>query len=223
MDGKRASDASENAPGSLIQDGGETSRKTRNTPETGQQLIDCLAKAQGVLLEYKNEIPGLAREGMATILVEATALVKAFWKTAKQSENPVEKRLANIESLLSKTAGSQPANNNGSWATVAAKASRREAAPIAQRPAVRVRMPDVAGKTNSKILTAVRTVIKRAYAVKLMRSGDIEVMVPDQAAKDHALNQASIDGVKILRQDYSIKILAVPLSLRVDSSKTANN
>ena len=56
-----------------------------------------------------------------------------------------------------------------------------------------------------------------------MRSGDIEVMVPDQTAKDHALNQASIDGVKILRQDYFVEVPGVPLSLRVDSGKTANN
>ena len=60
-------------------------------------------------------------------------------------------------------------------------------------------MPDALEKINSEILTAVRTVIKRAYVVKSMRSGDIEVMVPDQAVKDHALNQILIDSVKILR------------------------
>ena len=84
-------------------------------------------------------------------------------------------------------------------------------------------MPDVAGKTNSKILTAVRTVIKEVYTVKSIRSGNIEVIVPDQTAKDHALNQTSIDGVKILRQNYSVEVLAVPLSLRVDSGKIVDN
>ena len=51
---------------------------------------------------------------MITILDEAMALARALWKTAKQSENPIEKRLTNIESVLSKIASSQPANNNGS-------------------------------------------------------------------------------------------------------------
>jgi hypothetical protein len=227
MDGKRAPDAYFDASGTPPPNGGKTPLNAGNTPETGQRLIDCLIKAQGVLLEYENEIPGSARSGIATILDDATALARALWKTAKRSESPVEKRLANIELLLSKTAGTQPAStqpaNKGLWAAVAAKAISREAAPIAQRPAVRVRMPDVAGKTNPEILTAVRTVIRGAYAIKPMRSGDIEVLVPDQAAKDHALNQASIDGVKILRQDYPVEIPAVPLSLKVDSGKTADN
>ena len=84
-------------------------------------------------------------------------------------------------------------------------------------------MPNVAEKTNSKILTAARTVIKRAYTVKPIRNGDIKIIVPDQAAKNHALNQISIDSVKIHRQDYFVKVPAVPLSLRVDSGKTADN
>ena len=116
---------------------------------------------------------------MTTILNEVIALARALWKTAKQSENPIEKRLTNIKSVLSKIASSQSANNNGSWIAIASKTLRAEAAPIAERPAVRVRMPDISEKTNSEILTAVRTVIKRAYAVKPMRSGDIEVIVPD--------------------------------------------
>jgi len=198
MDGERAPDALFDASGTPPQNRGKTPISAKNTPETGQQLIDCLIKAQGVLLDYENEIPGPARSGMATILDEATALARALWTTAKQSENPVEKRLANIELLLkNRTASTQPANK-GSWAAVAAKALSREAVPIAQRPAVRVRMPDMAGKTNPEILTAVRTVIRGAYAVKPMRSGDIEVLVPDQAAKDYTLNQALIDSVKIL-------------------------
>ena len=75
-----------------------------------------------------------------------------------------------------------------SWAVVAVKAARYQTASIAQRLAVRVRMSEMVGKSNSEILTVVRIVIQGAYAVKPMRSGDIEVMVPDQAAKDRALN-----------------------------------
>jgi len=40
-------------------------------------------------------------------------------------------------------------------------------------------MAETEGKSNTEILTVVRTVIQGAYAVKMMRSGDIEVMVSD--------------------------------------------
>jgi hypothetical protein len=222
MDGKRAPDACFDASGTPQQHGGKIPQKTQDTPETGQQLIDCLTKAQGALLEDKNVTPG-STNSLAAILDEAMDLARALWRTAQRSESPVEKRLASIESALNKIASPQLASKTESWAAIASKAVRREAVPIAQRPAVRVRIPDIAGKTNPEILTAVRAVIKGAYAVKPLRSGDIEVMVPDQTAKDHALNQATIEGVKILRQDYPVEISAVPLSLQVDSGRTADN
>ena len=56
---------------------------------------------------------------------------------------------------------------------------RTEAALIAQRPVVRVRMVETKEKSNTEILTAVRTVIQRTYAVKMIRSGNIEVMISD--------------------------------------------
>ena len=42
-----------------------------------------------------------------------------------------------------------------------------EAAPIAQRPAVRVCMPDTKEKSNIELLSAVRTVILGVYAIKI--------------------------------------------------------
>jgi len=114
MDRKRGPDASENASGTPTQYREKTPHNIRNTPETGQQLIDCLTKAQGVLLKHENEISESARDSMTTILNEAMVLARALWKTAKQSENPIKKRLTNIKSVLSKIAGFQPANNNES-------------------------------------------------------------------------------------------------------------
>ena len=56
-----------------------------------------------------------------------------------------------------------------------------------------------------------------------MRSGDIKIMVSDQAAKNYALNQALIEDIKILWQNYSVEVSAISLSLRVDSDKIADN
>ena len=47
-------------------------------------------------------------------------------------------------------------------------------------------MLELAGKPEPEILTAVKTVIQRAYAVKTLRSGDIKIIVPDQTVKDKA-------------------------------------
>jgi hypothetical protein len=71
---------------------------------------------------------------------------------------------------------------------------------------VKARIANTEGKTPTELLAAVRpandTTGVRVWPLK---SGDIEVMVPDQLqkAKDHALNQQEMEGCKILRQDYS--------------------
>ena len=59
--------------------------------------------------------------------------------------------------------------------------------------------------------------------MRRLRSGDVEVMVPNQKLKDQALNQASTEGCKILRQDYPVAIPRVPLSLGVTSAKSVEN
>src|SRR5450756_1142120 len=110
------------------------------------------------------------------------------------------------------------------WANVAAaRAPRMAAIPLAQRPAVRTRIAGSAGKTLEELLKSARTAIRGAYAVKILRSGDVEVMVKDQADKDRALNQPILEGIKILRQDYPVEIAAVPLSLPVSNEKGADN
>ena len=104
---------------------------------------------------------------MTAILQKAVTLARSLWTKAKRRENPVEQRLERIEHHLenldrrptSTATTAQPTGNSMSWAAVAAKAARYQTAPIAQRPVVRVRMPEIAGKSNLDILTVVRTVI----------------------------------------------------------------
>ena len=66
------------------------------------------------------------------------------------------------------------------------------AVPLAQRAAVRVRINGFEGQTSEEILKNARTVIQKAYAVKLLRSGDVEVLVKNQTDKNRALNQLFI-------------------------------
>ena len=84
-------------------------------------------------------------------------------------------------------------------------------------------MEGTQGQDANAILPEVKKVIPGAYAIRQLRSGDIDVMVPDQATKDKLLDQPEIQGCKILRQDYPIEIPGVPLNIRVASGKTADN
>ena len=59
--------------------------------------------------------------------------------------------------------------------------------------------------------------------MKPMHSSDIKVIVLDQGTKDQALNQALINRVKILYQDYPVEIPGVLTSLLVNSRKIVNN
>jgi len=95
--------------------------------------------------------------------------------------------------------------------------------PTAHRTAVRVRIADAQGKTPAELLAAIKPAIQGAYAVRLLKSGDVDVMVPDQKTKNQALNQQEGEGYKILRQDYPVEIPGMPLSLGIKDGKGANN
>jgi hypothetical protein len=215
-------DASQNASGSPTTSREEKPQIKQNTPEIGQQLIDCLNNIQGDLRNEEENIPESTRDRITAALQDAFALARTLRTTADHPKDPIEQRLSNIKSALGRLEHRKPEQKN-TWAAVAALAARREAAPIAQRPALRVRMAEMEGKPNTEILAEVKKVIKSAYAVKTMRSGDIEVMVSSQAAKDLALNQETCEGVKVLRQDYPVEIPGVPLTVQVDSGKNADN
>jgi hypothetical protein len=47
----------------------------------------------------------------------------------------------------------------------------------------------------------------------MLRSGDINVTVPDEAAKDKAQGLPFIKGLKIMRKDYLVEILSVKLQV----------
>ena len=60
-------------------------------------------------------------------------------------------------------------------------------------------------------------------AVKVLHSGDIEVVLPNQQAKDQAITQRDTLKYKILCQDYSVKVIKVPLNTQIKSKQNATN
>ena len=99
-----------------------------------------------------------------------------YGQAASQEQNKLDKRIKEIDkkvdALINKT-GTQKART---WAEVAA-GNTPGALPPAQRTTIRVRLPEAQGKTAPELLQAVRPVIQGAYAVKQLRSGDVEVMM----------------------------------------------
>ena len=114
----------------------------------------------------------------------AIGLARALFTEANRTQNPVEQRLSRIETALNRLA-QEPKRQTGApaglaqtWASVAAaRAPRMTAVPLVQRPAVRTRIAGSAGKTAEELLKIAKTAIQGAYAVKLLRSGDVEVMI----------------------------------------------
>ena len=69
----------------------------------------------------------------------------------------------------------------------------------------------------------IKAYIPKAVAVRVLHSGNIEVILPNQEAKDQTLTQGDTPECKILCQDFPVKIIGVPLTTQVESGKGAIN
>jgi len=59
---------------------------------------------------------------------------------------------------------------------------------LAQRATVRARINGSEDQTPEEILKNIRMMIQEAYAIKLLRSEDVKVLVKNQINKNRALN-----------------------------------
>ena len=96
-------------------------------------------------------------------------------------------------------------------------------APIQARHTVRVQMAQAKGKSNKEILKEIRKIITGAAAIRVLHSGDIDVTVPDETAKDRVYGLPSTDELRIFKKDYLMEMLGVLLSVRVAREKGADN
>jgi len=169
------------------------------------------------------------RVGILRGAQDALIMIRELWTQASRSASPLEERLQSLEKKIDAWSQAKEQVNTGgkrTWASVAAQATlatRMANAPVVQRTAIRMRIPEAEGKSPQEILNTMKPAVAGACAIKPLRSGDFEVLMRDQKAKDAALNQSQPEGMKILRQDYPVEILGVPLTLQVASGKDADN
>jgi hypothetical protein len=223
-----APNASQDASGKQQHAAGKTPNRIEVTDAHWRKIMDCLNEVGDDLKKDTSKSP------LYDMIQESTRVLRDAWAQASHNETPIEDRLARIEKMM-KAVLLTPNSPNRSptasqkiltWADVASRSSRTGSAPsppATNRPTVRVRIPDAAGKTSKELLDIVKPAISGAYAARSLRSGDIEIMVTDQKTKDRVLNQAETEGIKILRQDYPIEVWGVPLSLQVNHGKAADN
>ena len=162
------------------------------------------------------------------ILSTAIEQVDHLEKPERHShKGTIEARLDRIENLLKPSSGNgQPITTLNSWAAIAAQGVRNAGAVEALQPTrhtIRVQLANAEGQNNESILKEVKKTIPSAAGVRVLRSGDIDVTVPDEAAKDRAQGLPSTEGLKIMRKDYLVEIPSVGLQVRVNTGKNADN
>jgi hypothetical protein len=181
-----------------------------NRPEW-LKVADVLIKLEGELANTTTQdLQRTLREAVRRLrrIEEPTRPHREIIDTINNGFKGLEKRLTSFSE------GPKLPPKATTWASVAAAHAR---------PAVRVRIPEATNKPAEEILAQVKPIIPGAYAVRQLRSGDIEVTVPDQRSKDQALNQQDTGGYKILRQDYPIEVPGVPLSTAIRNRKDPEN
>jgi len=93
-------------------------------------------------------------------------------------------------SVLKPSSGNgQPIITLNSWAAIAAQGARIAGTVEALRPTrytIRVQLANTEGQNNESIFKEVKKTILSAAGVQVLRSGDIDVIVLDKAAKDRA-------------------------------------
>jgi hypothetical protein len=76
---------------------------------------------------------------------------------------------------------------------------------------------------NEEILREVKKIISGAAAIRVLQSGDIDVIIPDEASKNRAHGLPSTEELKIYKKDYLIEVPSVPLSVHIAYEKGADN
>jgi len=129
-----------------------------------------------------------------------------------EEEHQIEVKPSRIEREMKTIRSEQAEKKEPTWANVA---SGRYENIGEEKSVIRIRLhtPPTTTEDDGDILQKVKNAIPEAVAIKKLRSGDIEVSVRDLKTKDEALTRTGYEGLKVLRQDYSVEVPGVPFDL----------
>ena len=221
---RRWVDTQNNATPQQTQHGATQPQQPKDNDQKWQKLVDILKDIEEDLGKGEDEHP---RAGVARAAQQAGQIARELWTRHNRNHNAVEDRLGRIEDAIKSWGTPTTHTTKPSWANIAAGARPAppqhlpSVAPV--RSTVRVRTLEAAGAEPEQLLTSIRTHIPKAVAVKVLHSGDVEVVLPNQQAKDQAITQGDTPEYKILRQDYPVEVIGVPLNIQVESGRGATN
>jgi hypothetical protein len=214
-------EASQHAPGQQQQREGRCS--TRPTTEKASTTLKEIAK------DIQIAKKGLEEEGVEstwlTVLEELAERVRDASTTRQTPSGGVEERLKAIEESI-KAIQKPAGTGQASWAAIAAgsrgDAGSEHATPIA-RPFIRATLAQAKGMNNQEILKEIKKTIPAAAAIRVLRSGDIDIAVPDEAIRDRAQGIPPTQDLKIHRKDFLVEVPGVPMSIPVAEGRQASN
>jgi hypothetical protein len=76
---------------------------------------------------------------------------------------------------------------------------------------------------NEEILKEVKKIILGAAAIRVLYSGDIDIIILDEASKNRAHGLPLTKEFKIYKKDYLIEVFSILLSVRVACEKEVDN
>ena len=173
--------ASKHALGNTTTEGAKSMRQ----PSDKDELLEIAADIR--LVKERLEKEGVKSTWLG-VLGELAARVKHASSTRHAPTGGVEGRLKAIEETLKKIANPKGATGP-TWATIAQGGTRLPGETPGNPPtkhSVRASMPQAKGLTNQEILDQVRKAIPEAAAVRTLYSGDIDITVPTETAKERA-------------------------------------
>ncbi len=221
--------------------GGGTARvpQTNNNKQTGQPGNGGGKQSGGdnpirVIIDSLTSIKEGLKKGEVSIVSSALAIeeviarVSQYGRMRIEGKEGVEERLDRIEQLLKGkglSTHTERVPGRQTWANIASS-TRQAGGPqglLPTRHTIRVQAPAVTGLENTEILREIKKTVSNAIAVRVLRSGDIDVTMPDELSKDRAQNLPPIDGFKVYKKDYFVEVPGVPLRVEVAPEKHATN
>lgn len=215
-----------NAPRmAMLSDTNEEEGKVSNQSEAVNKIEDalnlCMSNLNKLSFPLSNSATLKRRIDDA---LEALNTHREAWQAPSRKEVLIEERMRALEETVKKSLEVSSRNSASiapsqgskpSYATVAA------AAPA--KTAVRIRVSGAEKMQPEQLLSLAKQHIHGAYAVKQMRSHDTEVYVQSSVQRDAALNMPQPDSFKVLKQDYPVEVMGVPLGLAIQGGKNACN
>ena len=164
-----------------------------------------------------------------------TQLAEQLYRSS-EPQAPLQQTLNQILQRLNKIKNNHTPTlqANCTQASVAALLQQREPPPLKTTTRYTITIQPntekaerLRGQSETKVLTEIHKEVHNTIAVHHLKSRDIKVTLKDQQAKEQAIRagdrlRKSI-SIKILYKDHPVKVLAVPISLRVKTERQADN